>query len=71
MKKVFVISNQGIVIMRTKSQDKAINFIKKSNDEYYDYQQKCYDNYENQADGYCYLDIEYVGNIENHIPQIN
>lgn len=57
--KEFVLVSQGIEIMRTKSQEKAINIVKKENDEYFDYQQKCYDNYERPADNYIDLEIEY------------
>ena len=57
--KEFVLVSQGIEIMRTKSQEKAINYVKKENDEYFDYQQKCYDNYERPADNYIDLEIEY------------
>ena len=57
--KEFVLVSQGIEIYRTKSQEKAINIVKKENDEYFDYQQKCYDNYERPADNYVDLEIEY------------
>ena len=57
--KEFVLVSQGIEIFRTKSQEKAVNMVKESNDEYFDYQQKCYDNYERPADNYVDLEIEY------------
>ena len=59
MKKIFVCVSQGIEIMRTESQEKAINFVKKSNDDYFDYLQRCYDNFEVPADNYVSLEIEY------------
>lgn len=60
MKKIFVLVSQGIEIMRTENQEKAINYVKKANDEYFDYLQKCYDNYERPADNYIDLEIEYI-----------
>ena len=57
--KEFVLVSQGIEIMRTKSQENAINYVKKENDEWFDYKQRCIDNYENYADNYIDLEIEY------------
>lgn len=57
--KEFVLVSQGIEIYRTKSQEQAINMVKEHNDEYFDYKQKCFDNYERPADNYVYLEIEY------------
>lgn len=57
--KEFVLVSQGIEIYRTKSQEVAVNMVKKENDEYFDYLQKCYDNYERPADNYIDLEIEY------------
>lgn len=57
--KEFVLVSQGIEIMRTKSQENAINYVKKENDEWFDYKQKCIDNYEDYADNYIDLEIEY------------
>ena len=57
--KEFVLVSQGIEIYRTKSQENAVNMVKESNDEYFDYLQKCYDNYERPADNYVDLEIEY------------
>ena len=57
--KEFVLVSQGIEIYRTKSQENAVNIVKKENDEYFDYLQKCYDNYERPADNYIDLEIEY------------
>lgn len=58
--KEFVLVSQGIEIYRTKSQENAVNMVKKENDEYFDYLQKCYDNYERPADNYIDLEIEYA-----------
>lgn len=57
--KEFVLVSQGIEIYRTKSQENAINMVKKENDEYFDYCQRCADNYERPADNYIDLEIEY------------
>ena len=57
--KEFVLVSQGIEIMRTKSQENAINYVKKENDEWFDYKQRCIDNYEKYADNYIDLEIEY------------
>lgn len=57
--KEFVLVSQGIEIYRTKSQENAVNMVKEYNDEYFDYKQKCYDNYERPADNYVDLEIEY------------
>lgn len=57
--KEFVLVSQGIEIMRTKSQENAINYVKKENDEWFDYKQRCIDNYEDYADNYIDLEIEY------------
>ena len=57
--KEFVLVSQGIEIMRTQSQEKAINYVKKENDDWFDYKQKCIDNYEDYADNYIDLEIEY------------
>lgn len=57
--KEFVLVSQGIEIYRTKSQENAVNMVKEYNDEYFDYLQKCYDNYERPADNYVDLEIEY------------
>lgn len=57
--KEFVLVSQGIEIYRTKSQENTVNMVKKYNDEYFDYLQKCYDNYERPADNYVDLEIEY------------
>ena len=57
--KEFVLVSQGIEIYRTKSQENAVNMVKEYNDEYFDYRQKCYDNYERPADNYVDLEIEY------------
>lgn len=59
IEKEFVLVSQGIEIFRTKSQEKAVNMVKEYNDEYFDYLQKCYDNYERPADNYVDLEIEY------------
>ena len=58
--KEFVLVSQGIEIMRTKSQEKAINYVKKENDDWFDYKQRCIDNYEKYADNYIDLEIEYA-----------
>ncbi len=58
MNKEFVLVSQGIEIMRTKSQEKAINEVKRGNDEWFDYCQRCADNYERPADNYIELFIE-------------
>lgn len=57
--KEFVLVSQGIEIYRTKSQEFAVNMVKKENDEYFDYRQRCADNYERPADNYIDLEIEY------------
>ena len=57
--KEFVLVSQGIEIYRTKSQENAVNMVKEYNDEYFNYLQKCYDNYERPADNYVDLEIEY------------
>ena len=62
--KEFVLVSQGIEIMRTKSQENAINYVKKENDDWFDYKQKCIDNYEDYADNYIDLEIEYVSEKE-------
>jgi len=54
-----VLVSQGIEIYRTKSQENAVNMVKKENDEYFDYCQRCADNYERPADNYIDLEIEY------------
>lgn len=64
--KEFVLVSQGIEIMRTKSQEKAIDYVKKGNDEWFDYKQRCIDNYENYADNYIDLEIEYPGDKERY-----
>ncbi len=58
MNKEFVLVSQGIEIMRTKSQEVAINEVKRGNDEYFDNCQRCTDNYERPADNYIELFIE-------------
>ena len=58
--KEFVLVSQGIEIMRTNSQEKAVNYVKKENDDWFDYKQKCIDNYEQYADNYIDLEIEYA-----------
>lgn len=60
MEKEFVLVSQGIEIMRTKSQENAINYVKKENDDWFDYKQRCIDNYEDYADNYIDLEIEYL-----------
>ena len=62
--KEFVLVSQGIEIMRTKSQENAINYVKKENDDCLDYKQKCIDNYEDYADNYIDLEIEYASEKE-------
>jgi hypothetical protein len=62
--KEFVLVSQGIEIMRTKSQENAINYVKEQNDEYFDYKQRCIDNYEDYADNYIDLEIEYASEKE-------
>lgn len=62
--KEFVLVSQGIEIMRTKSQEKAIDYVKKGNDEWFDYKQRCIDNYEDYADNYIDLEIEYASDKE-------
>lgn len=57
--KEFVLVSQGMEIMRTKSQENAINYVKKENDEWFDYKQRCIDNHEDYADNYIDLEIEY------------
>ncbi len=57
--KEFVLVSQGIEIMRTKSQENAINYVKKENDEWFNYKQRCIDNFEDYADNYIDLEIEY------------
>ena len=57
--KEFVLVSQGIEIMRTKSQENAINYTKEENDKWFDYKQRCIDNYEDYADNYIDLEIEY------------
>ena len=59
MDKEFVLVSQGIEIYRTKSQEVAVNMVKKENDKYFDYRQRCVDNYERPADNYIDLEIEY------------
>ena len=65
--KEFVLVSQGIEIYRTKSQENAVNMVKESNDEYFDYLQKCYDNYERPADNYVDLEIEYSNEKEKDL----
>lgn len=62
--KEFVLVSQGIEIYRTKSQEDAVNMVKKENDEYFDYRQRCADNYERPADNYIDLEIEYASEKE-------
>lgn len=64
IEKEFVLVSQGIEIMRTKSQEIAINYVKKENDDWFDYKQKCIDNYEDYADNYIDLEIEYASEKE-------
>lgn len=59
MTKWFVLISQGMEIYRTKSQEEAINTIKKENDKWFKYVQKCKDNHEDYADNYIELEIEY------------
>ena len=65
--KEFVLVSQGIEIMRTKSQEIAINYVKKENDDWFDYKQRCIDNYERYADNYISLEIEYANEKEKEI----
>lgn len=58
--KEFVLVSQGIEIYRTKSQENAVNMVKKGNDEWFDYKQRCIDNHEDYADNYIDLEIEYA-----------
>lgn len=58
MDKEYVLVCQGLEIMRTKSQEKAIKEIKENNDKYFEYLQECYDDYETPADSYIELFIE-------------
>jgi hypothetical protein len=62
--KEFVLVSQGVEIYRTKSQENAVNMVKKENDEYFDYCQRCADNYERPADNYIDLEIEYTSEKE-------
>lgn len=57
--KEFVLVSQGMEIMRTKSQEYAIGYVKRENDAWFDYKQRCIDNYEDYADNYIDLEIEY------------
>lgn len=59
LEKWFVLVSQGMEIFRTKSQEVAINEVKKSNDDWFEYCQRCADNYERPADNYISLEIEY------------
>lgn len=42
MKREYVLVSQGIEIMRTESQDKAIEIVKNLNDDYRKYVEECY-----------------------------
>ena len=64
MDKEFVLVSQGIEIMRTKSQEEAINYVKEQNDKYFKYKQRCANNYEPCADNYIDLEIEYPEDIK-------
>ena len=64
--KEFVLVSQGIEIYRTKSQENAVNMVKKENDEWFDYKQRCIDNYEDYADNYIDLEIEYASDKERY-----
>lgn len=64
--KEFVLVSQGIEIYRTKSQENAVNMVKKENDEWFDYKQRCIDSYEDYADNYIDLEIEYASDKERY-----
>jgi len=51
----YVLVSQGIEIFRTKDKNEAINIMKKSNSEWYEYCQKCYDNHESCADNEIFM----------------
>ena len=58
--KEYVLVSQGFEIMRTPSQEEAINYVKQANDEWFEYQERCIENWEPYADNYIDLEIEYA-----------
>lgn len=48
--KYYVLVSQGIEIFRTTCKEEAEKIMSESNREFYNYKQRCLDNYENYAD---------------------
>lgn len=51
----YVLVSQGIEIYRTYNKLEAEKIMNDGNEEYFDYRQKCYDNYERPADNEIFL----------------
>jgi hypothetical protein len=56
----YVLVSQGMEIYRTTDKTEAENFMNKSNEHYYEYCQKCYDNYERPADNEVFMYEEII-----------
>lgn len=48
--KYYVLVSQGIEIFRTTFKEEAERIMKESNEEFYNYKQRCLDNHEDYAD---------------------
>lgn len=68
MKREYVLVSQGVEIMRTESQDKAVEIVKNSNDDYRKYVEECYRVGECPVDNYIELFIE--DNAEKKIKEL-
>lgn len=55
MNKQYVLVSQGVEIYRTSDKLEAENIMNDSNEEYYDYCQKCCDNYDQAADNEIFM----------------
>lgn len=61
MAKQYVLVSQGIEIYRTENEDEAEKIMKKNNDKWLDYCQKCIDDYEYYADNEVFMYVEENG----------
>lgn len=55
MNKQYVLVSQGIEIFRTDDREEAEAIMNKSNEEWYEYCQQCYDNNERPADNEVFM----------------
>ncbi len=51
----YVLVSQGIEIYRTTNKEEAVKIMEKGNKEWYEYVQRCLDNYEPYADNEIFL----------------